>query len=133
MLTVETTIKAPINTVWEYWIAPEHVINWYYASEDWYVPDTTNDLKVGGRFKISMAAKDDSMSFDFTGAYSKIILHQLINYTLDDGRKVNTTFYEENGVTVVTQIFEPETENAPELQKNGWQAILNNFKNYVED
>jgi uncharacterized protein YndB with AHSA1/START domain len=132
MITVQTILKAPIEKVWELWISPEHIIQWNHASADWHTPNAENDLKVGGKFKYTMAAKDGSMQFDFGGTYTEIVNHSLIAYTIDDGRKVKITFKsQENGV-VITEKFDPETENSEALQQKGWQAILENFKKHVE-
>lgn len=132
MITVQTILKAPIEKVWELWISPEHFTQWNHASADWHTPYAENDLKVGGKFKYTMAAKDGSMQFDFGGTYTEIVNHSLIAYTIDDGRKVKITFEsQENGV-VITEKFDPETENSEALQQQGWQAILDNFKKHVE-
>ena len=132
MITVQTILKAPIEKVWELWISPQHITQWNHASADWHTPYAENDLKVGGKFKYTMAAKDGSMQFDFGGTYTEIVNHSLIAYTIDDGRKVKITFEsQENGV-VITEKFDPETENSEALQQQGWQAILDNFKKHVE-
>lgn len=132
MITVQTILKAPIEKVWELWISPEHVTQWNHASADWHTPYVENDLKVGGKFKYTMAAKDGSMQFDFGGTYTEIVNHSLIAYTIDDGRKVKITFEsQENGVEIIEK-FDPETENSEALQQQGWQAILDNFKKHVE-
>ena len=132
MITVQTILKAPIEKVWELWISPEHITQWNHASADWHTPYAENDLKVGGKFKYTMAAKDGSMQFDFGGTYTEIVNHSLIAYTIDDGRKVKITFEsQENGVVIIEK-FDPETENSEALQQQGWQAILDNFKKYVE-
>ena len=132
MITVQTILKAPIEKVWELWISPEHITQWNHASVDWHTPYAENDLKVGGKFKYTMAAKDGSMQFDFGGTYTEIVNHSLISYTIDDGRKVKITFEsQENGVEIIEK-FDPETENSEALQQQGWQAILDNFKKHVE-
>lgn len=132
MITVETLINAPIDKVWQYWTEPPHIMKWNNASDDWHTPHAENDLRVGGRFLSTMAAKDGSFSFDFSGVYDEVIVHQIIAYTLADDRKVKILFSEQNGQTQVIESFQPESMNAPELQQQGWQAILNNFKKYVE-
>lgn len=132
MITLQTILKAPIEKVWELWISPEHITQWNHASADWHTPYAENDLKVGGKFKYTMAAKDGSMQFDFGGTYTEIVNHSLIAYTIDDGRKVKITFEsQENGVEIIEK-FDPETENSEALQQQGWQAILDNFKKHVE-
>ena len=131
-ITIESTIQAPVGKVWKYWTLPEHIMNWSYASDDWHTPAAENDLREGGKFSSTMAAKDGSMSFDFGGVYTKVNEHKLIEYTLGDGRKVSITFCSEGNTTKVVETFDPETENAVEFQKSGWQAILDNFKKYTE-
>jgi uncharacterized protein YndB with AHSA1/START domain len=133
MLTVQSTIYASIEKVWECWTSPEHIIKWNNASDDWHTPKAENDLKVGGKFKYTMASKDGKMSFDFEGIYTHVVNPSLIEYKLTDERKVKITFEsQENGV-VITEKFEPETENTEALQQQGWQAILDNFKKHVEN
>jgi uncharacterized protein YndB with AHSA1/START domain len=132
VITVETTVKAPIEKIWSYWNEPEHIIKWYFASDDWQAPFAENDLWVNGKFKIRMAAKDGNSSFDFEGVYTKIVKHERIEYTIPDGRKVIITFSGRGGDTKVVESFDAETVNQYELQKGGWQAILNNFKKYTE-
>lgn len=133
MITVSTIIKAPIYKVWEYWNSPAHIKNWYFASSDWHVPEAENNLKIGGRFKINMAAKDKSASFDFEGIYTEIFDFKKINYYIIDGRLVEVAFLEHQNFVTVSQHFEPESENPVDMQQAGWQAILDNFKQYVEE
>ena len=131
-ITVETLVNAPIEKVWEFWTKPEHITHWNNASEDWHTTRAENDLRIGGKFLSRMEAKDGSFGFDFEGIYDEVLTNEKISYTLLDDRKVTITFSPtENGVQV-TETFEAETENKLELQKFGWQAILTNFKNYVE-
>lgn len=132
-ITISTTINAPIETVWEYWTAPEHIEQWNHASEDWECPHAQNDLSVGGTFTARMASKDGTQGFDFKGTYTSITPYTHIAYTIEDGRKVTVTFetVTDRGTEVV-ESFETEDENSPELQRTGWQAILDNFKTYVE-
>jgi uncharacterized protein YndB with AHSA1/START domain len=131
-ITVEATINAPIETVWACWTQPIHITHWNNASDDWHTTEATNDLQIGGKFSSIMAAKDGSFSFDFWGIYDAVETHKLIAYTLGDGRDVQILFTLKGNQTTVTEVFEPEDENPIELQKGGWQAILNNFKKYVE-
>ena len=132
MITVTNTINASIEKVWEFWTTPEHITKWNNASPNWHTPYAENDLVVGKRFKSTMAAKDGSISFDFEGTYTKIEKHSTIVYVLDDNRKVQISFEKtENGIKII-ESFDPENQNTEELQKNGWQAILDNFKKYVE-
>jgi len=131
-ITVETTVNAPIQKVWEFWTMPEHVKNWNNASDDWHTPQSENDLKVGGKFSYIMAAKDESFQFDFWGVYTTVDEHELIAYTLSDDRKVKITFIPEGNQTKVIESFEAEAENSEDLQRTGWQLILDNFKQYTE-
>ncbi len=133
-ITVETIIDAPLERVWEFYTQTEHVKQWNNASEDWHTPRAENDLQVGGRFTYRMESKDGNSGFDFSGVYDEVEENEIISYTMDDGRKVEVMFGEnEDGDTRVKVTFEPEMENSIEMQRNGWQAILNNFKNYVEN
>ncbi len=132
-ITVETTIKAPADIVWEYWTQPQHIVKWNNASPDWHTPRAENDLRVGGKFTSRMEAKDGSMGFDFGGIYDEVNTHQKIAYTLGDGRKVEILFSEIGNHTTVRESFEPENQNPIKMQRQGWQAILDNFKKYVEE
>ena len=133
MITVKTTIDASIEKVWSFWTLPEHITKWSFASPDWHTPYAENDLREGGKFKSTMAAKDDSMSFDFEGEYTLVQQNKAIEYIMADGRKVEISFNETpNGVEVI-ECFDPETQNPEEMQRGGWQAILDNFKSYVEN
>ncbi|MDI5948909.1 SRPBCC family protein [Flavobacterium yafengii] len=133
MITVQNTINASIEKVWELWTAPEHVMKWNNASEDWHTPFAENDLKVGKKFKYTMASKDGTMRFDFEGIYTNVVNHSLIEYEMADRRKVKIVFEKDAKGIKVIESFDPETENSEEMQKNGWQAILDNFKKYVEN
>jgi uncharacterized protein YndB with AHSA1/START domain len=131
-ITVETTVKAPVEKVWEHWTKPEHITKWCQASDDWHAPFAENDVRVEGTFKTTMAAKDGSMSFDFGGVYTGVEENKLIEYTIGDGRKVKITFSGNGDETKVMETFEPEGTNPIEMQRGGWQAILDNFKKYSE-
>ena len=131
-ITVKTLINTPIEKVWPLWTKPEHITQWNNASDDWHTTRAENDLRIGGKFLSRMEAKDGSFGFDFEGIYTNIVTNEKISYTLLDDRKVTITFSQtENGVEV-TETFEAENQNSIELQKFGWQAILNNFKTYIE-
>jgi len=132
ILTVENTINAPIEKVWEYWTKPEHLTKWNNASDDWHTPWAKNDLRQGGSFAARMEAKDGSMGFDFGGVYDAVKPNEYIEYTLGDGRKVKINFTANGNTTKVVERFEAETANSLELQQGGWQAILDNFKKYTE-
>ena len=132
MITVTTIINAPLQKAWECWTKEEHIKNWNFAASDWHCPNATNNLQVGGEFHYTMAAKDNSFSFDFWGTYQKIEPEKLLEITLGDGRQMKVGFEPKGASTVVTEQFEPETQNPEEMQKAGWQMILDNFKTYVE-
>ncbi|MEH7347181.1 SRPBCC family protein [Bacillus sp. JJ1532] len=131
-ITVETTVQAPVEKVWEYWTEPIHMTKWNFASDDWHSPFAENDLRVGGKFISRMEAKDGSFGFDFSGVYDEIKLYEVIAYTIEDGRKVKITFNDRGNETEVIETFDAEASNSIELQQQGWQAILNNFKKYIE-
>ena len=131
-ITVQTKINSSIDQVWECWTLPKHVMHWNFASDDWCCPAATTDLQVGAEFHYTMAAKDDSFSFDFWGTYDQIVIQKLLAITLGDGRKLTITFEDTNNGILVTEQFDPESENPVELQQAGWQQILDNFKKYVE-
>jgi uncharacterized protein YndB with AHSA1/START domain len=131
-ITIEATIYASVEKVWDFWTNPDHIIKWNNASADWHTPRAENDLRVGGRFLSRMEARDGSSGFDFTGTYTKVEPYKQIDYTMDDGRKVQASFFSLGNVIMVKETFEAEGTNPPEMQRNGWQAILDNFKKYVE-
>lgn len=132
VITVKNLVKAPVDKVWRMWTSPEHITRWNYASEEWHSPTAENDLRPGGRFVSRMEAKDGSMGFDFEGIYDEVKPNQLIKYSLEDGRKVEVIFENKGEETLVTESFEAESTHSLEMQQEGWQAILNNFKGYVE-
>lgn len=131
-ITVETTVLKPVGDVWEYWNEPQHITKWCAASDDWHAPAAENDLRVGGRFTTRMEAKDGSFGFDFGGVYEEVRRNEFISYTMEDGRKVAITFISQGNDTKVIETFDAETTNSVEMQKAGWQAILDNFKKYSE-
>lgn len=131
-ITVETAVSASLEKVWEYWTSPQHIEKWAFAADDWQASDAENDLRVGGRFKTRLSAKDGSAGFDFTGTYTAVREREHIEYDMDDGRHVQVEFTQvPQGVRVVEK-FDPESENPPEMQRAGWQAFLDNFKKHVE-
>lgn len=131
-ITIETTVNCDIDKIWKYFTEAHHIKNWYNASPDWHTPIAENDLQFGGEFNYRMEAKDGSFGFNFTGSFTLVDVNKTINYTMDDGRKASINFIEnENGVTII-ETFDAEEENTYELQQMGWQAILNNFKNYTQ-
>ena len=131
-ITVETTVNAPVEKVWKSWGEPEHIKNWCAASEDWHAPKAENDLRTGGKFSTRMEAKDGSFGFDFGGIYDNVKKNELIEYTIGDGRKVQVTFSPSGDQTKIVETFDAETTNSVEMQRGGWQAILDNFKKYTE-
>jgi uncharacterized protein YndB with AHSA1/START domain len=131
-ITVESTINAPIEKVWELWTKPEHIIHWNNASKDWHTPKAENDLRVGGKFLFKMEAKDGSFGFEFEGIYTEVKTNELIAYKMEDDRQVKINFTSEGDETKITESFETEDINAIDLQRKGWQSLLNNFKKYAE-
>jgi uncharacterized protein YndB with AHSA1/START domain len=131
-ITVESTIKVPVEKVWKLWNAPEDIKKWCNASPEWHAPKAENDLRKGGKFVTRMEAKDGSFGFDFGGVYDEVIPNEVIAYTLGDGRKTKITFAKQGNDTKVTETFEAENQNPIEMQKSGWQSILDNFKKYAE-
>jgi uncharacterized protein YndB with AHSA1/START domain len=132
IITVESTINAPVEKVWEYWTKPEHITKWNNASDDWHTPRAENDLRVGGSFVSRMEAKDGSFGFDFGGVYDAVRKNEYIEYTMGDGRKAKVAFSAQGDKTKVVESFEAENTNSEEMQRGGWQAILDNFKKYTE-
>jgi uncharacterized protein YndB with AHSA1/START domain len=132
IVNIETTVNAPVNKVWETWSKPEHITKWATATDEWHTPRAENDLRTGGKFLSRMEAKDGSAGFDFGGTYDEVRPNEYIEYTMGDGRNVKTNFKEENGKTHITQSFEAEETNPVEMQRTGWQTILDNFKKYTE-
>ena len=131
-ITIEATINTPVEKVWKLWTGPEHIVKWNNASDDWHTTRAENDLRPGGKFLSRMEAKDGSFGFDFGGVYDEVITNKLISYTIGDGRKVKVDFISNNNETKVITVFEAESQNPIEMQRGGWQAILNNFKKYAE-
>jgi len=131
-IRVETTVHAPVEKVWERWTVPRHITQWNNASDDWHTPFAENDLRVGGKFLSRMEARDGSFGFDFEGVYDEVVPNELIAYTLGDGRKVRIQFSTAGDKTAIVETFDAENDNSVELQKTGWQSILDNFKRYTE-
>jgi uncharacterized protein YndB with AHSA1/START domain len=131
-ITVEATINASIQKVWEAWTQPKHITKWNFASDDWQCPSASNDMRPGGKYSARMEAKDGSFGFDFEAIYDEVISYKKITYTMTDGRAATTLFTDLGGRIKVSTTFDAEQENSIELQQQGWQAILNNFKKYAE-
>jgi uncharacterized protein YndB with AHSA1/START domain len=131
-ITVSATINAPLEKVWERYTAPDHITKWNFASADWQCPWAKNDLKVGGKYAARMEAKDGSFGFEFEGIYDVVKVNEELSYTMADGRKATNLFKANGAQTLVETTFDAESENSAEMQKGGWQAILDNFKKYAE-
>lgn len=131
-VTVEAVVNAPVGKVWTCWNDPKHITQWAFASDDWHAPHAENDLRKDGTFKTTMAAKDGSMSFDFGGVYTAVETNRLIAYTMGDGRTVKVEFTTEGNNTRVVETFDAETQHPVDMQRAGWQAILDNFAKYTE-
>jgi len=131
-IKIEATITRELRATWEAWTKPEHITKWNFASPDWCCPSATNELKKGGRYSARMEAKDGSFGFDFGGVYEELIPFSQISLRMGDGRLAVTKFESLGTSTKVTTIFDAENQNPVDLQQNGWQSILNNFKSYAE-
>lgn len=132
MITVQSIINVPVERVWKYWTTPVDIMGWNNASRDWYTPRVRNDLRTGGSFSYRMEARDGSTGFDFDGVYVKVSYHELIEYVMNDGRKVKIVFKAFDNKVEIVETFEAESIHPVEIQRSGWQAILDNFKNYAE-
>ena len=130
-ITVETTVAAPIDRVWQAYTTPADIVKWNAASDDWHTTKATVDLREGGAFSSRMEAKDGSVGFDFAGTYTKIVPHERIEYAFGD-RKAEVEFLPGPNGVVVRVVFDGETTHSKEQQRSGWQAILDNFARYVE-
>ncbi|MHA7129305.1 SRPBCC family protein [Algoriphagus namhaensis] len=131
-IKVETTVAANPNKVWEAWTKPEHITKWNFADDRWHCPSATNDMRVGGKYSARMEAKANSFGLDFEAVYDEIVDQKKITYTMTDGRKATTLFEDQSGKTKVITTFDAESENPVEMQRDGWQAILDNFRKYAE-
>lgn len=131
-ITVEATVKAGTKKAWDCYTLPEHITQWNFADPSWHCPSAENDLRVGGIYKARMEAKDGSFGFDFETVYSEVITEKKLAYTMGDGRKADVSFTADGAFTKVKVVFDPENMNPPEMQQGGWQAILNNYKQYTE-
>ncbi|MBL7901040.1 MAG: SRPBCC family protein [Bacteroidia bacterium] len=131
-ISVETLVSASTEKVWNCFTQPEHIVKWNFASDDWHCPKASNDLRAGGKFSSTMASKDGKMRFDFEGVYSEVKPQKHLAYGMADGRTVQVDFITEGNQTRVVETFDAETENPLDMQRAGWQAILDNFKKHVE-
>jgi uncharacterized protein YndB with AHSA1/START domain len=131
-ITISAHINKPVAHIWKIWTDPTHIMQWNSASDGWHCPKATNDLRTGGKFSSTMAARDGSFSFDFEGVYDDVQLHKRIAYTMADGRTCEILFQEKEGGTEVIESFDGETMNPVDMQRSGWQAILDRFKTHAE-
>jgi uncharacterized protein YndB with AHSA1/START domain len=131
-ITVEIESHLPVSALWTCFTEAHHIMNWNFAHESWHCPHAALDFKVGGTFSYRMEAKDGSFGFDLNGVFTQISHEQMFGFNLEDGRQVELIFTHHNGISKVTETFEPESENALDHQQLGWQMILNNFKQYAE-
>ena len=131
-ITIETTVEAPVEKAWQYWTDPAYITRWCFATDDWHAPFAENDLRTGGKFVTRMEAKDHSYGFDFGGIYEEVKLFAKIIYSLGDGRSVRIDFVALGDQTKITETFDAEDVFSAEQQKNGWQAILDNYKKLAD-
>ncbi len=132
-ITVQATLNAPAKKAWDYYTDPKHITQWNFADPSWHCPSASNDMRVGGTYSARMEAKDGSFGFDFGAVYTQLDPGKSFTYKIGDGREATVQFLEKNGATDVTVEFEAENQNPVEMQRGGWQAILNNYKNYTEN
>jgi uncharacterized protein YndB with AHSA1/START domain len=131
-ITVETVVNAPLNEVWRAWNNPDDIKQWNAPMDAWHTTESAVDLREGGKFSARMEAKDGSAGFDFEGVYTRVVPNRIIDFRMSDGREVNLEFVEAAGGVLVRETFDTEDENPPEMQRAGWQAILDNFGRHVE-
>ena len=131
-ITVETTVKSTLDATWNAWNTPADITQWNAASDDWHTTTSTVDLREGGQFTARMEAKDGNEGFDFAGTYTRVVPRKLIEYRMEDGREVKVEFMEKSGAVVVRETFDAESENPADMQRGGWQAILDRFARHVE-
>lgn len=132
MITVEARVKAPVAKVWKHWVTPEDIVQWNAASDDWHTPWARNDLRVGGALTCRMEAKDGSVGFEFAGSYTEIRPNELIVLQMGDDRVLRVEFEAMGDATLVRETFTSEPTHSIEMQRSGWQSILNRFKDFVE-
>ncbi|MFS4448245.1 SRPBCC domain-containing protein [Maribacter sp. 2307UL18-2] len=131
-ITVQTVVQSDLDSAWEFWTKPEHIMNWNFASDEWCCPAATNDLKPGGAFRWRMELRQKKVGFDFIGTYDRIVAKKHISYHIPCKRRVDIEFIEQNQEVVIRKTFDLEEVNTNERQREGWQAILDNYKKYVE-
>ncbi len=131
-IQIQCTVDSQLQKAWDYYTQPEHLTKWNFASDDWHCPYATNEVKEGGKLVARMEAKDGSFGFDFEGLYKEVVIGEKLTYQMADSRVVQVQFKKTGDATVVRIVFDAETENPVDMQRDGWQAILNNFKRYTE-
>ena len=131
-ISVSAIINADVKKVWDYYTSPEHITQWNYADPSWQCPSASNDMRIGGKYSARMEAKDGSFGFEFEATYTEIAEGKSFTYTMPDNREVNVSFDGDGDTTAISVTFDAENQNPVEMQKNGWQAILDNFKKYTE-
>ncbi|PZD79341.1 SRPBCC family protein [Mesonia sp. K7] len=132
-VTISAEVNSPVDKVWERWNEPKHITQWNFATDDWCCPKAENNLQAGGKYLARMEAKDGGFGFDFEATYDEVKNQENISYTMPDGRQATTLFEPEGNKTKITTTFDAENVNSVEMQRDGWQAILNNFKKYTEE
>ncbi|HRE87288.1 MULTISPECIES: SRPBCC domain-containing protein [unclassified Candidatus Accumulibacter] len=131
-VTVEAFVRVDLDKVWAAWNNPADIVQWNAADETWHTKARAVDFREGGTFRSRMEAKNGTSGFDFEGTDTRIVATKLIQYQMSDGREVQACFVARSGGFLVTETFDAETENPPELQRHGWQAFLNSFSRHVE-
>ncbi len=131
-ITVTSTVNADTKKTWDYYTQPKHITQWNFADPSWQCPSASNDLQVGGKYTARMEAKNGNFVFDLEGTYTEVMEGKKLTFKLDDGREVTASFTADGNATHVSVVFDAEDTNPVEMQKGGWQAILDNFKKYTE-
>lgn len=131
-ITIQAVVAADKQKVWDCYTQPEHITKWNFATDTWHCPAASNDMRVGGKYLARMEAKDGSFAFDFEAVYNEIVDGEKFTYTMPDNREIQVSFEKMDDKTRVTVTFDPENENPVELQRSGWQSILDNFRKYAE-
>lgn len=131
-ITISTTTSASVERAWQAFTTPADITRWNFASADWCCPSAEVDLRVGGTYKARMEAKDKSFGFDFAAVYEEVEPHKALTLLMGDGRRARTTFEATGTGTKVTTVFDAEAQNSVEMQRSGWQAILDNFRRHIE-
>ena len=131
-ITISTMTSASVEHAWRAFTTPADITRWNFAHHDWCCPSAEVDLRVGGAYKARMEAKDKNFGFDFEAVYEEVERHKAVTLAMSDGRRARTTFEAFRGGTKVTTVFDAEAQNSIEMQRSGWQAILDNFRRHIE-